>query len=119
VIVWLKDQHANLNLRTQSQQRIAAAHADQASLVADITAHGGTNVRQLVSVNAVAADLSADEVQRLRTDAAVMQIVPDSEVTVGEAPLTVSAAAAAFTPAVGSGHSRSATPSSPRSSRKR
>ncbi|HEY3713702.1 MAG TPA: S8 family serine peptidase [Jatrophihabitantaceae bacterium] len=101
VIVWLKDQHADLNLRTQSRQRIDAAHEDQNSLVADIRAHGGTDLKQLVSVNAVAANLSADEVQRLRTDPAVKQIVPDSEVTVGEAPLTGSATSATTAPASG------------------
>lgn len=104
VIVWLKDQHADLNLRTQSQQRIDAAHADQAGLVADITAHDGTNIRQLVSVNAVAADVSAAEVQRLSADPAVRQIVPDSELTVGEAPLTVSTTAAATAPGSAEGH---------------
>ena len=98
VIVWLKNQHANLNLRTQSRQRIDAAHADQASLVADIKSHGGTDVRQLVSVNAVAADMSADEVQRLSTNSAVRQIVPDSEVSVGEAPMTLSTMAAVTAP---------------------
>jgi hypothetical protein len=103
VIVWLKNQHANLNLRTQSQQRIDATHADQASLVADIKAHGGTDVRQLVSVNAVAADMSADEVQRLSTNSAVQQIVPDSELTVGEAPIAVSTEAAAIAPSSAAG----------------
>lgn len=95
VIVWLKDQHAELNLRAQSQQRTAAAHADQAPLVDDITAHGGTNVRQLVSVNAVAATMSRDEVQRLAADPVVRQILPDDELTVGEAPIAMSTMAAA------------------------
>lgn len=105
VIVWLKNQHADLNLRTQSQQRIDAAHADQAALVADITSHGGTDVRQLVSVNAVAATMSADEVQRLSTNPAVKQIVPDSELTVGEAPVAMSTLAANTAPSFVPGQS--------------
>lgn len=93
VIVWLNDQHKNINLRTHSVQRINAAHDDQKSLVADITAHGGTDLTRLVSVNAVAAHISAAEVQRLSHNPAVKQIVPDSKVTVGPAPLTATAPA--------------------------
>lgn len=82
VIVWLKNQHTNLNLRTQGKQRIAAAHSDQASIVSDIKSHGGTDITQLVSVNAVAAHLSADEVKRLSLNSGVDKIVPDSQVEI-------------------------------------
>jgi len=84
VIVWLKDQHKNLNLRTQSAQRKAAAFANQKPIVASIKAHGGTHITQLVSVNAVAAHVNAAEVARLRANPAVKQIVPDSTVTIGD-----------------------------------
>lgn len=77
VIVVLKNQHADLNLRTQAQQRAAAAHSDQAPVVASMTANGGTGVTQLVAPNAVAAQLSGAEVTRLRADPAVAEIVPD------------------------------------------
>jgi len=77
VIVVLKDQHSNLNLRTQAQQRAAAAHADQAPVVASMKANGGTGVTQLVAPNAVAAQVSAAEVSQLRTNPAVAEIVPD------------------------------------------
>jgi hypothetical protein len=113
VTVWLKNQHANLNLRTQGRQRIDAAHADQASLVADIKAHGGTDVTQLVSVNAVAAHMSADEVQRLSANPAVKQIVPDSEVDVGEVPLARSTTAAATAPSFEPGQSPKCDPKQP------
>lgn len=113
VIVWLKNQHSNLNLRTQSQQRIDAAHADQAPLIADITAHGGTDIQQLVSVNAVAANMSADEVQRLSTNPAVEQIVPNSEVQVGPAPLTVSSLAANTAPGFAPGQYPKCDPKQP------
>lgn len=82
VIVVLKDQHAGLNLRTQGQQRSAAAHADQASILSSIKASGGTQVIQLVAPNAIAARLSAAEVSSLRQNNAVAQIVPDVPVQV-------------------------------------
>jgi len=88
VIVVLKNQHSDLNLRTQAQQRTAAAHADQASVVASMKANGGTSVTQLTAPNAVAARLSATEVTQLRADPAVAEIVPDVQLTVltGSAP---------------------------------
>lgn len=82
MIVVLRDQHSDLNLRTQGAARRAAAQADQAPLVADIKAHGGTDITQLVSVNAIAARMSAAEVERLRDNAAVSEIVPDTSVPV-------------------------------------
>jgi Subtilase family len=77
VIVVLKDQHANLNLRTQAAQRTAAAQAGQRSIVSSIKASGGTGVTQLVAPSAVAAHVSAAEVDRLSRDPAVAEIVPD------------------------------------------
>ncbi|MGH3159226.1 MAG: S8 family serine peptidase [Streptosporangiaceae bacterium] len=98
VIVVLKDQHANLNLRTQAAQRTAAAHAGQRSIVSGITASGGTDVTQLVAPNAVAAHVSAAEVGRLRRDSAVAEIVPDVPVQMqppGSAPTPLTSAVAA------------------------
>jgi hypothetical protein len=76
----LKDQHANLSLRTQAARRTAAAHAGQRSIVSSIEASGGTEVAQLVAPSAVAAHVSAAEVSRLRRDPAVAEIVPDMPV---------------------------------------
>ncbi len=78
VIVVLKDQHPALRLKAEGAQRTAATRSDQSSIVADIHAAGGTDVTQLVSVNAVAAHMSAGEVTRLRSDPAVAEIVPDA-----------------------------------------
>ncbi len=78
VIVVLKDQHANLNLRSEAARRAAAAEADQAPIVSSIQASGGTGVTRLVAPNAVTARVSAGEVARLRHDPAVAQILPDS-----------------------------------------
>jgi hypothetical protein len=77
VIVVLKSQHNNLNLRNQATQRTAAAHADQASIVSSIKASGGTGITQAVAPSIVAARISAAEVSQLRRDSAVAQIVPD------------------------------------------
>jgi Subtilase family len=77
VIVVLKDQHNNLNLRTQGARRTALADADQRSIVSAIRAGGGTDVTQLVAPSAVAAHMPAAEVGRLRRDPAVAEIVPD------------------------------------------
>jgi hypothetical protein len=82
VIVVLRNQHGDLKLKAQGAQRTAAAHADQQSIVSDIRASGGTAITQLVSVNAVAANLSAAEVNRLRANPAVSQIVPDPTIDV-------------------------------------
>ena len=84
VIVVLKQQQAGMSLRTQAKQRIAAAHADQAPLVAAIRAHGGTRVSQLAAPDAVAATLSAAEVAQLRTNPAVAEIVPDAMIQVAQ-----------------------------------
>jgi hypothetical protein len=98
VIVVLKDQHANLNLRTQAAQRTAAVQADQGPIVSSIKASGGTEVTQLVAPSAVAAHVSAAEVTRLRGDPAVAEIVPDVPVDMqppGSAPSPVTNSVAA------------------------
>jgi hypothetical protein len=77
VIVVLREQHANLKLRSQGSQRTATTRSDQSSLVADIKAHGGTDVTQLVAVNAIAAHVSAAEVDRIQRNPAVREVVPD------------------------------------------
>ncbi len=82
VIVVLKQQQAGMNLRTQAQQRIAAAHADQAPIVASIRSHGGTGVTQLAAPDAVAATVSAAEVARLRGNPAVAEIVRNTMIQV-------------------------------------
>ena len=100
VIVVLADQHANLKLKAQGAARTSATRSDQRSIVSDIKAHGGTAVRQLVSVNAVAAHLSAAEVKRLRGNPAVTQIVPDETITVDPGSSTPKAKPAKLNPAL-------------------
>jgi hypothetical protein len=84
VIIELTDEFANLNLRSHGAERAAKTFADQKALVATITAHGGTGLLQLVSVNAVAATVSAAEVRRLRAFPGVKEIVPDPTIIVGD-----------------------------------
>jgi hypothetical protein len=84
VIVVLKQQQAGMNLKTQAKQRIAAAHAEQAPVVAAIRSHGGTGVTQLTAPDAVAATVPAAAVSQLRQDPAVAEIVPDANIQVSQ-----------------------------------
>ncbi len=77
VIVVLKDQHSDLNLLKQGKLRRELAFRDQDPILASIKAHGGSDVRQLVAVNAVAAKLSKGEVSRLLGMPTVAKVVPD------------------------------------------
>ena len=107
VIVVLRQQQAGMNLRTQASQRTAAAHADQAPLIASIRSHGGTRVTQLTAPDAIAATVSAAEVARLRDSPAVAEIVPDVMIQVAQVhteavpPVAARAARIAVTPAAG------------------
>ncbi len=84
VIVVLKEQQSGLNLRTRARQRIAAAHAAAAPIVASIRSHGGTGISALVAPDAVAATVPAAEVARLRRNPAVAEIVPDAMIRVSQ-----------------------------------
>jgi hypothetical protein len=84
VLVVLKQQQASLNLRTQATQRIAAAQAEQAPIVASIRSHAGTGVTQLTAPDAVAATVPAAEVTELRDNPAVAEIVPDTMIQVAQ-----------------------------------
>jgi hypothetical protein len=108
VIVVLRQQQAGMNLRTQARQRIAAAHADQAPIVASIRSHGGARITQLAAPDAVAATLSAAEVARLRTSPAVQEIVPDAPIQVSQVHTETAPPAAAYS------HARIRPSSSPR-----
>lgn len=100
VIVVLADQHANLKLKAQGAARTSATRSDQRSIVADIKANGGTAIRQLVSVNAVAAHVSAAEVSRLRGNPAVAKILPDTTITLDPGSSVAHAKPAKLNPAL-------------------
>jgi hypothetical protein len=100
VIVVLADQHSDLKLKAQGAARTSATRADQRSIVADIKAQGGSDIRQLVSVNAVAAHLSAAAVKQLRADPAVSEILPDATITVQPGSTTPKAKPAKIDPAL-------------------
>jgi subtilase family protein len=82
VIVVLRDQLTAQGMNALTNARATAVATAQAPLVADIVSHGGTGVVPLVAVNAVAARLSAAEVDRLRANPLVGQILPDARVRV-------------------------------------
>ncbi len=93
VIVVLKNQHSDLNLIKQATARRTQDFADQAPIVSSIKASGGSDVLQLVAVNAVAAKLSSSEVSRLLKMPSVSRIVPDSPVANQASPAVASPAA--------------------------
>jgi hypothetical protein len=80
VIVVLKAQHTDMNMRTQAAALRSATAADQAPVVAAIKADGGTNLVQVSEPSEVAATLSAAAVASLEADSAVAQIIPDPQV---------------------------------------
>jgi len=80
VIVILKNQFKTLTLRAHGAARTAATRSSQNPVVASIKASGGTGITRLISVNAVAAKVSAAEVSKLRHNQAVKEIVPDPKV---------------------------------------
>jgi hypothetical protein len=80
VIVVLKNQHNSGQFAALNASREGVVRADQSGVLAQVRAHGGTDVRQLVSVNAVAANLSASAVAALSADPSVAEIVPDVRV---------------------------------------
>jgi hypothetical protein len=100
VIVVLTDQHADLKLKAQAAARTSATRADQRSIVSAIKAGGGTDIRQLVSVNAVAAHMSAAEVAQLRGNPAVAKILPDATITVDPGSSVAQAKPAKLDPAL-------------------
>jgi hypothetical protein len=79
VIITMRQQFPNLKIR-QNHVRTDATRASQRSLTSQITAHGGTDIRHLVSVNAIAAKVSASEVQQLRRNPAVASVQRDAAV---------------------------------------
>jgi hypothetical protein len=82
VIVVLKAQHPDLNMRTQAAALKSVTEADQAPVVAAIKADGGTNLVQVPEPSEVAATLSAAAVASLQANPAVAQIIPDPQIHV-------------------------------------
>ena len=80
VIVVLRVQHTDMNMRTQAAALRSATAADQAPVVAAIKADGGTNLVQVSEPSEVAATLSAAAVASLEANSAVAQIIPDPQV---------------------------------------
>ena len=62
-------------------QRLSAESALQAPLVKSIKRSGGTKVRKLTLINAVAANVSSKEARKLATLGDVSEVVPDAQVT--------------------------------------
>jgi len=81
VIVLLKKKNADVSLARGLGRRRAVDRAQQAPIVTNIRRFGGSRVRQLTLVNAVAADVSAKEAHRLSKLSSVAQVIPDKTLT--------------------------------------
>ena len=81
VIVVLKKTSSKLTRAHGLAQRLATDSALQAPVVKNIKRSGGTKVRKLTLINAVAADVSAKEAHKLATLGDVAEVVPDTQVT--------------------------------------
>ena len=68
----LADQHSNLLMIARGRARVTAARLTQNPVVS-IRQSGGTGITRLVSVDAVAAKISAAEVAKLRRSPAVKE----------------------------------------------
>ena len=87
VIVVLNNQHSTGQFAALNASREGVVHAEQGSVLAAVRAQGGTDVRQLVSVNAIAAHLSVGAVAALRANPSVASIQPDVRVPFLGAPV--------------------------------
>ena len=81
VIVLLKQTNAHVSLAHRLANRRAVDAAQQAPIVSSIRQSGGSHIRGLTLVNAVAAQVSATEARRLASMADVSQVIPDQQVT--------------------------------------
>ena len=110
VIVVLKQANRSVSLAHGLARRRAVDSAQQAPIVSNIKRSGGSKVRGLTLVNAVAADVSAKEAHTLANMSNVSEVVPDQQVT-ETVPLTPAATNVA--PAATAAPAPGACPASP------
>src|SRR5690242_17875466 len=77
VIVVMRDQLADLPIRTQAARRGQAAADDQAPVVAQLKKSGATRIHGMSLINAVSATLEPAAMARIRADRRVAAVVPD------------------------------------------
>src|SRR3954451_1636731 len=77
VIVILKNQHQDLSAKAAGVQRRAVTQNDQAPLVAKVRATGARDMKTFSIVNGFAALLSPAQMNELKTDPSVADVVPD------------------------------------------
>ena len=81
VIVVLRKTNGNVSLAHGLAKRRAVDAAQQAPIVTSIKRAGGSNVRGLTLINAVAANVSEKEAHELSTLGDVSEVAPDQQVT--------------------------------------
>jgi hypothetical protein len=95
MVVVFRNQLTNLPAsQADRQARQTTAASMQAPLVNQLQQVGATNVTNLSLLNAVAATMPAAEVQALRQNPAVKEVVPDATITMGDATSTTPTLAA-------------------------
>jgi len=79
VIIILKDQYANLSgaSRPARQVRASAVSSNQSPVLSELSQVQARNVRSFTIINAVAATVSAAEIDHLSQDPSVRSVVPD------------------------------------------
>ena len=79
-IIIFKNQLSSLPARPgrDARARASAAAASQANVRAELSAVHARNVRSFQIINAVAATISAPEIQRLQANPAIQAVVPDT-----------------------------------------
>ena len=79
-IIIFKNQLSSLPARPgrDARARASAAAASQANVRAELSAVHARNVRSFQIINAVAATISAPEIQRLQANTAIQAVVPDT-----------------------------------------
>ncbi|HLI56804.1 MAG TPA: S8 family serine peptidase, partial [Actinomycetota bacterium] len=81
VIVLLKNQHDDLPAASASlPARLRAESADQGPLLSELGQVKATSVKTYRTANALAATVSRDEANRLSTDPAVAEVLPDQRI---------------------------------------
>src|SRR6516225_4970337 len=79
-IIIFKNQLASFPARPgrDARARASAAAASQANIRAELSAVHATHIRSFSIINAVAATISAPEIQRLQANPAIQAVVPDT-----------------------------------------
>ena len=93
VIVVLRDQHSEAPAsKAMAPARAQADTATQSPILADLASSGAKAVKSFKTIDAVSATVTSAEATKLAANPAVMEVVPDGNVTLAEPSAATSAA---------------------------